>query len=235
MPEDDKRKEIIYALFLLFMQKLIAVIPSYSGEKTLEEVVRKTSKYVDEVIVVDDTKTKKVGKIGEKLGAIVLYNNENKGVGYSRRRGIKEGLKRGADIIITLDDDLQHKPEDIPKFVRKINQGYDVVIGERNLEKYPFVKKFGNFWLTLLTNLICKTNIKDTESGYKAFSREAAKKLNLKANRYEIEGEIVYEIGRNKLKYANIRIDSPLYRKGVTITQGIRNFIYLLKRKISDL
>lgn len=217
------------------MPKIIAVIPSYGGEKTIEEVVRETSKYVNETIVIDDSFTKEIGKIAEEAGAVVFYNKGNKGVGYSRRRGIKEALKREADIIVTLDDDLQHKPEDIPKFVEKIKQGYDVVIGARDLKKYPFIKKFGNFWLTLLTNFICKTRVKDTESGYKAFSRYAAKKLDLKANRYEIEAEIIYEIGRNKLKYTCIKIDSPLYRKGVTITQGIRNFIYLLNRKISDL
>lgn len=217
------------------MLKVIAVIPSCNGEKTLGEVVRRTSKYVNEVIVIDDNLTKKISKIAEKEGAIVFYNKGNKGVGYSRRKGLEEALKRGADIIVTLDDDLQHKPEDIPKFVEKINQGYEVVIGARNLKKYPFIKKFGNFWLTLLTNFVCKTDVRDTESGYKAFSRKAAEKLNLKANRYEVEAEIVYELGRNKLKYTCVAIDSPLYRKGVTITQGIRNFIYLLRRKIYDL
>ncbi len=220
---------------VLFMPKVIGVIPSYAGEKTIGLIIRKSLKYVDEVIVIDDSLTKNTGKIAEKAGAIVFYNKGNKGVGYSRRRGIKEALKRGADIIVTLDDDLQHKPEDIPKFVEKIKQGYDVVIGARNLKKYPFIKKFGNFWLTLLTNFICKTKVKDTESGYKAFSRKAAEKIDLKANRYEIEAEIVYELGRNKLKYICIEIDSPLYRKGVTITQGIKNFIYILNRKISDL
>ena len=216
------------------MSKIIAVIPSYSGEKTLETIIKKSSKYVDEVIVIDDSLTKNIGKIAKKAGAIVFYNKGNKGVGYSRRKGIKKALERNADIIITLDDDLQHKPEDIPKFVEKIKQGYEIVIGVRNLKKYPFIKKFGNFWLTFLTNLICGTKVRDTECGYKAFSREAVKKLNLRADRYEIEEEIIYEIGRNKLKYTCIAIDSPVYRKGITIVQGITNFIYLLRRKISD-
>ncbi len=217
------------------MLKIIAVIPGYNGEKTIGTVIKKSSKYVDKIIVIDDSFTKKIGKIAEKDGAVVFYNRGNKGVGYSRRRGIKEALKVGGDIIVTLDDDLQHKPEDIPKFIEKIKEGYEVVIGTRKLKKYPFIKKFGNFWLTLLTNIICKTRVYDTECGYKAFSKKALKKLNLKAQRYEIEAEIVYEIGRNKLKYTCIKIDSPLYRKGVTITQGIKNFIYLLKRKISNL
>lgn len=215
------------------MQKVIAVIPSFGGKKTIKTVIERCYKYVEEVIVVDDSFKKEVGKISEKAGAIVLYNKGNRGVGYSRRRGFKEALKRGADIIITLDDDLQHKPEDIPKFVERINQGYDVVIGTRNLKKYPFIKKFGNFWLTFLTNLICRTRIKDTESGYKAFTREALKKLDLKANRYEIEAEIVYEIAKNKLKYICVDIESPIYKKGVTVKQGIKNFIYLLHKKLT--
>ncbi|MCK4428848.1 MAG: glycosyltransferase family 2 protein [Candidatus Aenigmarchaeota archaeon] len=217
------------------MPKVIAVIPSCSGERTIGDIVKKSLNYVDEVIVIDDSFNKKISKIAERYGAIIFCNQGNKGVGYSRRRGIKEALKRDADIIVTLDDDLQHRPEDIPRFVKKINQGYGVVIGARDLKKYPFIKKFGNFWLTLLTNFVCGTNIRDTESGYKGFSGKAAKKLDLKADRYEIEAEIVYEIGKNKLKYACIKIDSPIYRKGVTVGKGIKNFIYLLNRKISDL
>ena len=152
-------------------------------------------------------------------------------MGYSKRRGMKEALKRGADVIVTLDADLQHRPEDIPRFVEMINEGYDFVLGRRNIKKYPLVKKVGNFGLNFLTKLISGTHLQDTESGYKAFSRKAAKKLKLTAERYEIESEIAFEVGRNKLKYTTIPIESPVYRKGVTVTQGFRNFWFLVRKR----
>ena len=215
--------------------KVIAVIPAYNEGKTIAEVVKKTRKFVDKVVVVDDGSNDNTGELARKEGAKVLVNKQNKGVGYSKRKGIKRAIFLGADIIVTLDADLQHSPEDIPRFVKKVEEGYDFVLGSRNLEKYPWIKKFGNFCLNNLTNFICRTKLKDTESGYKAFSTEAAKKMNLKAKGYHIESEIVYEVGRNKLRYTTIDIESPVYRKGVTIFGGIKNFIYLLKKKKSDL
>ncbi len=215
--------------------KVIAVIPAYNEGKTIEEVVKRTRKFVDEIVVIDDGSKDNTCKLAEKEGAKVLVNKQNKGVGYSKRKGIKRAIFLGADIIVTLDADLQHSPEDIPRFVKKVEEGYDFVLGSRNLEKYPWIKKFGNFCLNNLTNFICGTKLKDTESGYKAFSVDAAKKMNLKAKCYHIESEIVYEVGKNKLKYTTIDIDSPVYRKGVTVWGGIKNFIYLLKKKKSDL
>ncbi|RLI99209.1 MAG: hypothetical protein DRP06_03950, partial [Candidatus Aenigmatarchaeota archaeon] len=79
------------------------------------------------------------------------------------------------------------------------------------------------------------TKLKDTESGYKAFSAKAVKKMDLKATCYHIESEIIYEVGKNKLKCTTINIESPVYRKGVTVWGGIKNFVHLLKKKKGDL
>ncbi|MGC9311009.1 MAG: glycosyltransferase family 2 protein, partial [Candidatus Aenigmatarchaeota archaeon] len=199
--------------------KAAAVIPAYNEEKTIGEVIRRTKRHVRVVIVVDDGSRDKTAQIARKSGAILIQNGENRGVGYTKRRGLSEAIKRGADIIITLDADLQHRPEDIPRFVEKVEEGYDLVLGTRDISKYPFIKKFGNFGLNILTNLISGTNFRlmDTESGYKAFSRSGAEKLDLRAERYAIEAEIAYEAGKNHLRCVSIPIESPVYRKGVTL------------------
>jgi glycosyltransferase involved in cell wall biosynthesis len=216
--------------------KVIAVIPAYNEEKTIKEVVLRAKKHAKEVIVVDDGSKDKTAQIAKKAGAILAQNKENKGLGYTKARGIREAAKRKADIIVTLDADLQHKPEDIPRFAEKINEGYDFVLGSRNLSKYPFIKKFGNFGLNTLTNLICRTRFKlmDTECGYKAFTRKAAESLNITAQKYEIEAEIAYEVSKNKLRYTSIPIESPVYRKGVTVMHGFRNFWFLIRKSVRD-
>jgi len=213
--------------------RVIAVIPAYNEEKTIFEAVKRAKKQVNVVLVVDDGSSDKTSELAKRAGAVVLKNPENHGCGYSKRLGIKEAIKMGADIIVTLDADLQHRPEDIPRFVEKIEEGYDFVLGRRDIKKYPLIKKIGNFGLNFLTNLLSGTRLQDTESGFKAFTNKTAQKMNLTAERYAIEAEIAYEVGRNKLKYTTIPIESPRYRSGVTVMHGIKNFLFLVRKRFS--
>jgi len=212
-------------------QKTVAVIPAFNEEKMVGEIVRRTKMYVDKIIVVNDCSRDNTKKEAKKAGAIVVNHSVNKGLGASLRDGFATALKMNPDIIITLDADGQHLPEDIPKFIDKINRGYDFVLGARDLSKYPLVKKIGNFFLNAATNFISGTNLKDTESGFRAFRKNALEKLQLKSDRYQIAVEIVFEVGRNNLKTANVPIKIPLYVKGVGVIDGIHNFMYLLHRR----
>jgi len=209
----------------------VAVIPAYNEEKTIYWVVQKTKKYVDRVIVVDDCSTDDTGRLAKRAGARVVRHARNSGLGSSIRTGLKAAMKTKADIVITLDGDGQHNPEDIKKFISAINNGYDFVLGERDLRKYPFVKKLGNFFLQTATNFIAGTRLKDTESGFRAFRQNALEKLYLKSERYEIAVEIIFEVGRNELKATNVPIKVPIYVKGVGIIDGFKNFMFLMHRR----
>lgn len=210
--------------------KVAIVMPAYNEEKTVGDIIRKTKKY-GKVIVVDDCSKDNTSKEARKAGALVVRHNVNKGLGSALRTGFSAALKMKPDIVITIDADGQHKPEEIGKFIHLIENGYDFVLGQRNLSAYPFVKKFGNFFLNWITNFVSGTHLKDTESGFRAFKADGLKKLYLKARRYEIAVEIVFEVGRNKLKHTSVEISSPRYVKGVGVWDGVKNFLYLLHRK----
>ncbi len=210
--------------------RICIIIPAYNEEKNIANIIKKAKKYGD-VIVVNDASTDKTAAIARKAGAKVISHKKNMGLGSALRTGFKEALKRKYDIIITLDADGQHDPDDIKKFIEKIKQGYGFVLGERDLSKYPFTKRFGNFFLGLATNFISGTDLKDTESGFRAFTKETLKKLYLKAERYEIAVEIIFEIGRNGIKATNVPVRSPVYVKGVGVLDGIKNFFFLLHRR----
>ncbi len=210
---------------------IIAVIPAYNEEKTVGRIVAETKKYVDKVIVVDDCSKDGTSSEAKSRGAIVIRHKKNGGLGASLRDGLAKALELKGDVILTLDADGQHEPMYIGDFVKKINEGHDFVLGERLLYRYPLQKKIGNFFLTHATNFISGTKLKDTESGFRAFTADALKKLNLKAERYEIAVEIVFEAGRNNLKTANIPIGAPPYVHGVGALDGLKNFLYLLHRR----
>ena len=210
--------------------KTVIVIPAHNEEKTVASVVKKCRKY-GTVIVVNDASNDSTEKMAKEAGAIVITHKRNKGLGGALRTGFSKALQLKADIIITLDADGQHVPEDIPKFIEKINEGYVFVLGERDLHRYPLVKKVGNFFLNRATNLVCRTKLSDTESGFRAFTGDALKKMVLDAEKYEIATEIVKEVGRNRLKTANVPVDVPFYVKGVGVVDGIKNFLFLIKRR----
>ena len=210
---------------------ILAVMPAFNEEHTISDIIKRTEKYVDEVVVIDDCSSDRTSEVAKKAGATVIKHKENRGLGGALRTGFDYALKRRADIVITIDADGQHNPDEIPKFIGKINRGYGFVLGTRDLSKYPFTKKFGNFFLNAATNFISGTSLKYTESGFRAFTYAALKKLYLKADRYEIAVEIVFEIGRNNIKATSIDISSPVYVRGVSVRDGMKNFIYLLRRR----
>ena len=210
--------------------KVSIIIPAYNEEKAVAAAVLGAKKY-GKVVVVDDCSSDRTVEKARKAGALVVSHRTNMGLGSALRTGFAKALSMKADVVITMDADGQHLPENIPRFMEKINEGYDFVLGERNLTKYPFMKKLGNFFLNAATNFISGTNVKDTESGFRAFRAGALRKLFLKSRRYEIAVEIIFEVGRNRLKACNVPVSSPVYVKGVGMMDGIRNFLFLMHRR----
>jgi glycosyltransferase involved in cell wall biosynthesis len=220
---------------------ITAVIPGYNVEDSVGNVVKETKKYVNEVLYVDDGSGDNSIEAAEKSGAKVVKLYLNQGKGFALRTGIYLALENGTDVVITLDSDGQHYPKDIPRFVGKIKEGYDVVIGSRYKGRfYTFPRNvIGNFGLNFLTNffsygplnLLRHKWLGDTQSGYRAFKSEALGKMNLEAKRYEIEGEMIFEIAINNLKVKEIPIATKARIKGVTIWDGIDNAKFLLKKR----
>ena len=219
----------------------IAVIPGYNVEKTVRKVVEGARKYVDKVIYVDDGSEDRSAEEARRGGAEVLKLSANHGKGFALRTGIYTAIEKGADAIITLDSDGQHYPKDIPRLLEKIKESYDVVIGSRYAGRfYTFPRNvIGNFGLNFITNLFSYGLLNlfrhkwlgDTQSGYRAFKAGTIKKMNLESKRYEIEGEMVFEIAKNNLKVKEIPIVTKAKIKGVTIWDGINNAKFLFKKK----
>jgi len=211
--------------------KTIAIIPAYNEGKRIANTVLKTKKHVDKVIVVDDGSTDNTTSVARKSGAEVIRYEINRGKGYATRIGLKKAVSMRPDIIIFLDADGQHDPRYVPVFIDEIKNGADYVYGKRDLSKYPFSRKIGNFGLSLLTNMLCPTGILDTECGYRALTLNSAKKLSLKDDRYGVEMDFAYSAWKNKFKISMVSIIVPVFHKKSAMMRGFRNFFYLLKRR----
>jgi glycosyltransferase involved in cell wall biosynthesis len=215
--------------------KVIAVIAAYNEEKRISKIINEILKLkiVEKIIVVDDGSTDKTSEVSRKPRVKVIRYEKNQGVGYATKVGLNEAIKMKPDILIILDSDGQHDPKYIPDFIEKVNKGFDYVYGLRDLYNYPFDRKIGNWGLRLLTNLLCPSGIIDTECGYRALTIEAAKKIKLKAKRYEREVDFAYEVWRNKFRISFVKIMVPVFYPKFAIIRGFKNFIFLFKRRFN--
>ena len=215
--------------------KLTVVIPAYNEEKNIGEVIEAVKKYTKDIIVVDDCSTDKTGEISIKRGAKVLRHIVNRGLGGALGTGIKSAILDGADIIVTLDADGQHDPDDIPKLTKPIiDREADFVVGSRFLgkQKMPpfrvFANKFGNF----ITFIFWEIKSSDTQSGFRVFNNCGAQKIEILSNGMEVSSEIIKEIKSNKLRMKEIPIKA-IYTpyslsKGQGLLTGIKTFLKLL-------
>lgn len=205
---------------------MVAVIPAYNEEKTVGSVVRKTKKYVNKVIVVDDFSKDKTSKEARKAGAIVLRHPVNLGLGNSLKTGCEAALLIKGDVIVTLDGDGQHDPKEIPKLVGELKENrLDIVFGRRPYdEKMPIVKKIGNWGIDTTSRILFGIDVKDTQSGFRAFTTGAYKKIKWESQRYAVSSEIVRNAGRKKLRYGNIFVKTIYLDefKGTTILSGAK-------------
>lgn len=204
-------------------KKVIAVIPAYNESRYIESVVKKTKKHVNEVIVVDDASTDRTKELANKAGAIVLRHAINLQKGAALKTGCEAAIKLGADIIVTLDADGQHDPNEIPKFIEKLNQN-DLVIGAREFNKMPMKSKFGNIILSKFSKIIFRTKVSDSQTGFRAFNAKIYNKIKWESAGYGAETEVIKKISDNKIRHDEVRIKT-IYNdkyKGATPLDGLK-------------
>ena len=207
-----------------------AVIPAYNEQKNIGSIIKKTKKYMNNIIVVDDGSTDKTKETAEKSGAIVLRHVVNLGKGAALKTGCDFAVEKGAKFIVSLDADAQHNPDDILRFVEKLKK-YDIVFGYRKASsKMPFVLRFGNWFISNAVNILHGVKLNDTQCGFRAFTKEAYKKIRWNATDYSMESEMIARAGKQRLKYVQIPIEtiySDKY-KGTTIIDGIKIVLNML-------
>ena len=201
-----------------------AVIPAYNEERNIGGIIRKTKKYVDNIVVVDDGSRDRTREVAEKFNAVVLKHIVNLGKGASLKTGCDYAFEKGAEYVVALDADAQHNPEDIPRFIEKLKK-YDIVFSYRKASsKMPIVLRFGNLIISKVAKVLYGVGLNDTQCGFRAFSRDAYRKIRWNASDYSMESEMISRAGKQSLKYVQIPIQtiySDKY-KGTTIIDGIK-------------
>lgn len=192
------------------MKMKLVCIPAYNAEKNIGEVVKKSLEYVDEVIVCDDGSTDKTANVATESGARVISHKKNRGYGAALITMFDQARKDNADIIITLDGDGQHDPQEIPRFLDSLDKNkVDVVIGSRFLNnkiKAPGYRQTGIKVITSAVKLGNKLKITDAQSGYRAYSKKAIDQIHPTETGMAASTEILHKISNKDLTVSEVPI-----------------------------
>ena len=203
--------------------KVTIGIPAFNEEKNIAKMIVKLKKIYDEIIVCNDGSTDLTGEIAENLGVIVINHKQNLGYGAGINSIIKKSKEIDTDILVTFDADGQHKVEDVKKVIEPIKNGdADLVIGSRFLsktkEKIPEYRKIGINIITKVTNAGLKKKITDSQSGFRAYSKDLISKLDISDMGMGISTEIL--IKTNSLGFRITEIPITILYEGKTSTQN---------------
>lgn len=208
--------------------KVTVVLPTYNEAQNIEKIIKKIlfvfkkSKINGKILVIDDKSPDGTGNIVKKLmkrdKRIRLIEKEKQGLGIALKTGFK---KASGDVIVAMDADFSHNPEDIPRLIKELN-GADFVIGSRYVKggkivgwplKRFLISKTANF----IAGLFLGLGINDVTAGFKAFKKTVLKKVNLKnigAKGYSFQEELAFNVKKSGFRIKEIPITFTERRKG---------------------
>lgn len=193
------------------IRKLSIIVPAYNEQATISKTIRRLLRtriggVVKEIIIVNDGSKDKTLQEIKKIGSHsiqIIDKRQNKGKGAA----IKDALKRvTGDVVIIQDADLEYDPSEMSRLIEPIrNDLADVVYGSRFMggeahRVLLFWHMVGNKFLTLFSNMVTNINLTDMETCYKVFTKDVAKKLKLKENRFGFEPEFTVKVAKMKAR-----------------------------------
>jgi glycosyltransferase involved in cell wall biosynthesis len=212
--------------------RVAAVIPAYNEEKHIGEVVGRTRQQIDDVLVVDDGSADKTAESARQAGAQVIVHEQNQGKGETIKTGLRHWLERQFDLVIILDADGQHPPEEIDRFVTAACSTDEpkMVLGNRmnDVSTMPLVRRLVNRWMSRQISAACGQEIPDTQCGYRLLHRQLIPELLGGAARFDYETEMLIVASRKGFRIASVPI-STVYSDEVSSIHPVRDTIRFFK------
>jgi glycosyltransferase involved in cell wall biosynthesis len=196
------------------LSRVLVGIPCYNEEVAIGSIVLRASQYADEVVVIDDGSDDKTVEVARLAGAHVLVHDENLGKGAALRSFFQYAMRSGADVVVIIDGDGQHDPDDIPKLIKPILlDEADVVNGSRYVrgitKDTPRYRRFGQVFLDRVTHwgLSDDIAITDTQSGFRAFSMKSIPFFKFSSDELAIDSEMLIDASKAKLRIQEVGVE----------------------------
>jgi glycosyltransferase involved in cell wall biosynthesis len=224
-------------------ERVAIVIPAYNEERTIVGVIRGLkARGFTLVIVVDDGSGDRTAELAASEGVVLVRHLFNRGLGGALGTGLQAACRYRPQIIVTFDADGQHDPDDIPRLIEPIVRGEaDVAIGNRMVgsDGMPWSRRIANRIASVVTYVLFGTWARDSQSGLRAFSLDAAGRIGIMTTRMEVSSEILGEITRKRLRWKEVPV-RPIYTdyslsKGQSLRVGLQTVAKLILTKMRRL
>lgn len=206
----EKQLEVFETTLSQFKPYVVVGIPAYNEENTIAKIVLNAQKFADAIVVCDDGSSDLTSIIAKRLGADVITHKQNLGYGAAIQSIFRRAQELNADVLITIDGDGQHDPEEIPRLIQPVIDGAaDVVLGSRFMEadgtvEMPIYRRVGVQFITKLVNQSANREVSDAQSGLRAYGRYALRKLQVFENGMGASIEILLEASKHNLKICEV-------------------------------
>ena len=213
------------------------LVAAYNEAPVIGAVVRDALRAVPsgEVLVVDDGSTDGTDRVAAAAGARVLRLATNAGKGSAIRRGLSE--VRG-EVIALIDGDGQDDPAEIPRLLDALGPGVDLVVGSRFIGRFEPgaitpVNHWGNRFLTAVVNRLFATALTDTQAGFKVFRAASLQRLNLRADRFDIEVDLLLGMLRAGGRVVEVPVNRAPRQHGESRLNSVRDGARILRRIVA--
>ena len=231
------------------MPKVVAAIPCFNEQQFIGDVVSKARNHVDLVIVIDDGSSDDTAKVAQAAGAEVIRHEARQGAGAATKSGFEAAKKNNADVLVTLDGDGQHDPNDIPRLLNPILDGEaDLVIGSRFLipsspdirfkTNAPRYRKFGINIITWLYNLGSSTKVSDSQSCFRAHSQRIIDAINITEDGFGFSVQVLIQARRKGFAIKEVPISCLYHPQGSSlnpVSHGLGVALTVIKLRLKSL
>lgn len=224
--------------------QVLIVIPAFNEGNRVGAVVSQVREMGYKVLVVDDGSIDNTAAAAAAAGAEVISHPENRGKGAALDSGYRHARETGCKVLITMDGDGQHLPQDIPKFIEAYNRTkIPVIIGNRllNEKDMPRIRRWTNHFMSWLLSRNMGQYVPDTQCGFRLFRSDVVPYVTTLTVRFEAESEILLHVAQRGIQMGWVRV-STVYGKGESKISPLRDavrffrmfFKYTGKRKVTQ-
>ena len=194
----------------------MVIVNDGSSDNTLEVITETKRKYPDQI----------------HIFSLMI----NRGVGVATQTGFDAVFMFNPKYVVSMDSDGQHSPDDLDNVIMPLVSGEaQAVIGVRPLKDMPFTRNFANSVMNLLTKIFYKVDVSDSQTGFRAITVDALRKIDINARGYLISSEFIREVNDNNIPFAEVPIQTiytpETQAKGTNVKEAFKILIQMIKHQ----